>query len=93
VVLLVKDKSPLEMLKDSERVISTYRIFNLPAKIHDEIWRLKSKLGYEVELHEVYKLVLSIGLHHAKEHWNEFEKLREEKKKLRESKLKKMDKK
>jgi hypothetical protein len=85
----VKDKPLLEVLKEGNRgkVVRTYHIYNLPASLHNEVWKLKSELGFEVELHEVYKLVLSIGLRHAREHWNEFEKLREEKKKLRELKL------
>jgi hypothetical protein len=71
-----------------ERVVKSYHLQNIPTRIHDEIWKIKSDLGYVVELHEVYKLILEIGLRHVKEHWNEFLELKEEKEKLKEKKLK-----
>lgn len=66
---------------EREEVVKAYRILNLPVKYHDSIWKLKSELGYKVELNEVYKKIIEIGLKHVKEHWDEFLQMKEEKEK------------
>lgn len=60
-----------------------YRIIDMDPKLHRRMWEIKVELGTRVELHEVAKKIIEIGLMHHKEHRDLFEKLKEEKEKKR----------